>query len=260
MGALTKPAYVKALQDAVVAEFNKVIDTQFQGGNVVKLRPAIWCGSLVVQAVVEKFAPQLRNHYKSAGNALELKVEGKPVRFEPQPAISTTSRTTIRTTIRTTSRTTSAQPASAKDDEKSGMAVNPLWLGILLAGAGTLAIALIVVVILAMKRSIPEDKNFVADEDTEVHHISPTLDEDPYQTHIEMTELVKNKQDEAKPEPEAKQDEAKPEPEAKQDEANPEPEAKQDEAKPEPEAKTNDTEAENDDEAAASQKTVEIMV
>merc|ERR1712181_35061 len=51
--ALAKPEYVKALQDALTTELAKVIKTQLNGDYVSKHRPSIWCGSLVIQAVVE---------------------------------------------------------------------------------------------------------------------------------------------------------------------------------------------------------------
>merc|ERR1712187_97198 len=80
--AITKTEYVKALQDALTTELAKVIKTQLNGDYVTKYRPSIWCGSLVMQAVVgETFASQLDKHYAS-GNALELQVDGKDVPFK----------------------------------------------------------------------------------------------------------------------------------------------------------------------------------
>ena len=86
--AVTDPDYVTALTDAFTAELMRVIQTKFEEDYVSKFRPSVWCGSLVMQAVVKNFAGELRQHY-SEGNALKLEVNGQPVRFRPLKKVAT---------------------------------------------------------------------------------------------------------------------------------------------------------------------------
>ena len=84
--AITKPEYVKSLQDALTTELTNVIKTQLSGDYVTEYRPYIWCGSLVMQAEVgETWKSELDKHYAS-GNALELQVDGKDLSFIVQSA------------------------------------------------------------------------------------------------------------------------------------------------------------------------------
>jgi hypothetical protein len=100
--AINKPEYIKSMQDALTTELTKVIKTQLNGDYVTKYRPSIWCGSLVMQAVVETFASELDKHYAS-GNALELQVDGEDLSFKVQ---STSASTTINTSTSTTTVST----------------------------------------------------------------------------------------------------------------------------------------------------------
>ena len=90
--ALAQPAYVRALQDALTAELERVVRAEFDPNYSAPaaMRPSMWCGSLVMEAVVgDAFASKVREHYGSGNNQLELKVGGQPVIFVPQPTTST---------------------------------------------------------------------------------------------------------------------------------------------------------------------------
>ena len=90
--ALAQPAYVRALQDALTAELERVVRAEFDPNYSAPtaMRPSMWCGSLVMEAVVgDAFASKVREHYSTGNNQLELKVGGQPVIFVPQPTTST---------------------------------------------------------------------------------------------------------------------------------------------------------------------------
>jgi len=201
--ALAKPEYVKALQDALTTELAKVIKTQLNGDYVSKHRPSIWCGSLVIQAVVETFAPELNKHYTS-GNALELQVEDKALPFKPQSTttsttISTsTSSTTVSTTttkpstkpsLRTTTTSASTTSRNAQDqaieeeEDPSGV-----MIGVALSGSILLVVVVVVVVVLVCTKNNGEGKGKgSADEDVETYHVTPQkTSDDPNEVSLEM--------------------------------------------------------------------------
>jgi len=230
--ALADPDYVTALQEAVIAEITDVIQTEFGGDFVANLSPSIWCGSLVIQVVVETFAPQLREHY-SNDNVLELEVDGEPLSFEPQststaattpatePSPTTAAEITEPTTAaETTEPTTAAETtepsattanAKAVTDEEASM--NTLWIGVVAAGAGVLVLGAILVTVVAVCTSRKSDKSDDGeDEDVEFHAVTPRpvskrMSDDPYETHIEMTEVADNDKKDDEPETEEKADE-----------------------------------------------------
>jgi len=79
---MVDPQSVRALQDQLKTKLMEVMQSEFQSSYPDSHRVAMWCGSLVVQAVVGRFASQLRQYFKR--NTLELNVNGLPVRFAPQ--------------------------------------------------------------------------------------------------------------------------------------------------------------------------------
>jgi len=218
--AITKPEYVKALQDALTTELTNVIKTQLNGDYVTKYRPSIWCGSLVMQAVVETFASQLDKHYAS-GNALELQVDGKDLPFKVQ---STSASTTINTSTSTTTvsttttkrattkpalRTTTSGPTStnvqdqAIEEDPSG-----IMIGVALTGSILFVAAVVlVVVIVCTKNNDGEKGKGTADEDVDTYHVTPkAMPDDPNQVTVEMVSSDVNykKEDNQKAEVEQK--------------------------------------------------------
>merc|ERR1712224_242620 len=117
-----------------IAEITDVIQTEFGGDFVANLSPAIWCGSLVIQVVVETFAPQLREHYSEEGNALELDVEGAPLLFEPQPTTTTAEEAPTTPSLRKTTADLSIPPTTGTADAAQGtdddQPVDMIWMGV----------------------------------------------------------------------------------------------------------------------------------
>merc|ERR1712224_774102 len=108
---------------------------------------------------------------------------------------STTAAPSLRTTpADPTDPRTTANAAAAPDEEP---AVDIVWIGVVAAGAGVLVVGLIVVIAVATCTRRNDGKSGSDDEDVEEHHISPRpvskrLSEDPYETHVEMTEVTDN--------------------------------------------------------------------
>jgi len=233
--ALAKPEYVKALQDALTTELAKVIKTQLNGDYVSKHRPSIWCGSLVMQAVVgETFAPELNKHYTS-GNALELQVEDKTLPFKPQSTttsttISTsTSSTTVSTTttkpstkpsLRTTTTSASTTSRNAQDqaieeeEDPSGV-----MIGVALSGSILLVVVVVVVVVLVCTKNNGEGKGKgSADEDVETYHVTPKkMSDDPNEVSLEMVCMTSSDVNHKKEDNQKAEVEPKPEPENEND-------------------------------------------
>jgi len=230
--ALAKPEYVKALQEALTAELTKVIKTQLNGDYVGNYRPSIWCGSLVMQAVVgETFASQLDKHYTS-GNALELQVDGKDLPFKVQ---STSTSTTINTSTGTTTvSTTTTKPATTKpalrtttsdatstsrNVQDQGIEEDPsgIMIGVALTGSIVLVVAVVVVVVLVCTKNNGGGKGKgSADEEVETYHVTPqTMSDDPKEVSLEMgmmsSDVNHKKEDnqkaEVEPKPENENDE-----------------------------------------------------
>lgn len=231
--AIAKPEYVKALQEALTTELTKVIKTQSNGDYVSKHRPSIWCGSLVMQAVVgETFASELQKHYTS-GNALELQVEGKALPFKPQSTTTSTtiSTTTSSTTVSTTTtkpalRTTTAgkptdttsTPRNAQD-QAIEEEPNGVMIGVALTGSIVTVVVVVLVVVLVCTKNNGEGKGKgSADEDIDTYHVTPqTMSDDPNEVSLEMGCMTSSDVNHKKEDNQKAEVEPKPEPENEND-------------------------------------------
>ena len=88
---LAVEGYAEKLTNALIAEVEKVT----QANSQTQHRASIWCGSIIMQIVVEDLLSQLQQHY-SGGNELVLQIDGVTSSFAPvtttaEPMISSTS-------------------------------------------------------------------------------------------------------------------------------------------------------------------------
>jgi len=183
--ALAKPAYVEALQDALAAELARVIRSQFDPkySPATPFRPSVWCGSLVMEAVVgDTLASQLREHYSSGGNELQLEVAGQSLVFVPQPTTTTPSKI----------------KATAKDSAADSGTTDPLSISLPAIVAIVLILSLVVViamilVIIFITKGRNNSKND-GDTDVAVYEIDETVG-DEIDVHIIQTPKKKEQSD-----------------------------------------------------------------
>jgi len=154
---LAVPGYPKKLQDALIAEVGKVVQTEYNENYEPQYRPSIWCGSMIMQIVVETFASQLQEHY-SSGNVLELRVDNSPLSFasltttaEPTPATTTATSPSETLSQATKTTTTTRIPDTAPISSATGFTVTELAWIIAAAAIGLLGIFAILAALLKLR-------------------------------------------------------------------------------------------------------------
>lgn len=142
---MADPKSVRALQDELKAKLKEVIQTDFHSSypDADNYRVAMWCGSLVMQTVVGPFAQQLRQHYESEDNTLELQVNGLPMSFVPQEPVTSTSTTT--------EPAASATAADVADETDLGFWIAGVTMGVVCVVAFVVTLTLTLVLYMRHK-------------------------------------------------------------------------------------------------------------
>merc|ERR1712157_701939 len=135
-----------ALQDDLQAKLTsamKTLSSYDDSKAPAAMVPSMWCGSLIMQAVVGDFAAELEQHYQDPKNTLELSLDGNVLRFAPKPSTTTTSTTTTSTT---TTSTTTTMGEAIPQNEAAVNDDNSDDVGVLTAVTAVILIVVLVVV------------------------------------------------------------------------------------------------------------------